>query len=109
MAQNNLLKQADIRAVRKLEVQVVALKADLKTAEMALDFGRLSMIDCIESGHKVERGKLTVGVQSKEEFLRVAWKEVLARRCGPRVVEEELAGRKSTLKKELVIIDSTRS
>lgn len=99
-----MIKQNELKAIDKLRRNIAQMKIDLQGMEAEERLSESLLIERIEKSEKQERGALSAGVESKPVHERVPWKEVVAKRCGPRVVDEELANRAVTTKKELIVI-----
>jgi len=99
-----MLKQNELKAIDKLRRNIAQMKVDLAGLEAEERLTEDTMIQRIEKGEKQERGSLHAGVETKQVAERVSWKEVVAKRCGPRVVDEELSNRAVVPKKELIVI-----
>jgi hypothetical protein len=99
-----MVKQQELKGIEKLRRNIAQMKKDLELLEIEERLNEGALIDRIEKGEKQERGPLHAGVETKHVAERVSWKEVVAKRCGPRVVDEELASRVTVPKKELIVL-----
>jgi len=99
-----MVKQQELKGIEKLRRNIAQMKKDLEALEIEERLFEDTLIGRIEKGEKQERGPLHAGVETKLVPERVSWKEVVAKRCGPRVVDEELGNRVTVPKKELIVI-----